>query len=112
MTEGDVSEKFNADMHTVARFLSAWQVQIATFRCAGTDEDSIVIFRKYFLKTGNVMIKVRMNPQRQDVVYFFIEDTFGKPESRYLCAHHSTALVPFVVEMDFITKWRKVARNC
>jgi hypothetical protein len=99
-------------MDTVTGFFTARKVQVATLRRPGANEYGVVIFFQDFLKTGDVVIKVGMNAQGEDVAYFFVEDAFRESEPRYLSAHHATALMPLVVKVYFIAERCQVPRNC
>mgnify|MGYP003336560238 CR=1 FL=1 len=112
MSEGNVGQEVYSDMDAVSGFLSAWQFKVASFRCTGSNENCIIVFCQNFAHTGNILIEMRVDTHAYDKSDFFIEYRFRQTEVWNLCAHHSACLGPFVVQMYFIAKWRKITGNC
>ncbi len=55
------------------------------------------------------MLEMRVDPQVEDVIYFFVEHGFRQAKRRDLAEHKAAALELLVKQMDLVTERRQIA---
>src|SRR5690606_32561096 len=111
MLKSYACQKLDADVNIFFSFFSSGNIEIAPFWRSRSDKYSIVIFLQHLLHAFHKSVEMRVNTHIEDIIHFLIQNRFGKAEGRYLCAHHTTAFVPLIIQVDFITQRSEVSGN-
>ena len=94
-----------------ARFVATRNIEIAAARRSGTDEDSVIAFIQQTLHRFDTRSGAQLNAECEDVTRFFVDDFFGKAETRNLRADHSAGLRILIKEDDLVAERGKIPRH-
>jgi hypothetical protein len=108
--EGDAGQPVDTKGYVVAGVLEAGQVEALAARCTGADEYCIVILVEDFLEAIHLDIKRGVDTHVEYVVNLLIQHRERQPERGYLAAHHAAAGELVVIDINAVSKWRKVSR--
>jgi hypothetical protein len=104
MLKCDARQPVDADVYIRGTFLSPGYRQIAAPWSSGPDKDRVVIFLEHFPHARNVMVKMRVDTELEDVINLLVQYLFGQSEGWYLAPHKAAALFLFVVKVQFISQ--------
>jgi hypothetical protein len=85
-------------------FDAAGDLKIAAARCAGADEDCVVIFRQQRLHAVNALAADEFDTEVEDVVGLFVNHRFWQPEFRDLRAHHAAGFRILIEDRAVVSK--------
>ena len=87
-----LGEPVDADMNIGRGFLAAGNIEVATARRAGADEDRVPVFGQQRLQAVDALAAAKLDAEVEDVAAFLVDDGFGQAESGNLRADHAAGL--------------------
>src|ERR1700722_11304893 len=108
MTERHAGKPVDADVDMGGGFLAAGNVELAAARCAGADEDRVVILAEQRLQAVDALAAFELDAEIEDVVGFLVDHRIRQPEFRNLRAHHAARLGVGIEHGAEITERREV----
>ncbi len=92
-------------------FLAAGDVEVASARRAGADEDCIPIVRQQRLEAVDALAAAELDAEIEDVVAFFVDDRLRQAKARDLRADHAAGLGILIDHHARIAERCEVARD-
>ena len=87
------------------------EFQFAAGRCAGSDEDGIVVLFKQSLEAFNARVEEAVDAHVENVAGLFVDHASGKAKRGDLAAHETASLAVRFIEVDLIAERHQVARD-
>ena len=111
MAERHRRQPFDADVDIGSDFLAAGDVELASARRAGADEDRIVILSQQFLQAVDALTTLEVDAEVEDVVGLLVDHRVRQAEFRNLAPHHAAGLGVGIEHGAVIAERREVARH-
>ncbi|MGY4292467.1 hypothetical protein ACVWXN_000562 [Bradyrhizobium sp. i1.4.4] len=89
----------------------ARNIELASARCAGADEDRVVFLREQRLHALDAVAAFEFDAEIEDVAGLLVNDRIGQAEFRDLRAHHAAGLGIAVEHGAVIAERGKIARH-
>src|ERR1044072_1428506 len=98
-------------MEIARGFLSTGDIEFAAARCAGTDEDRVVVFAEQLLQAVDAMAALEFDAEVEDVVGLLVDNGVRWAELRNLPPRHPARLGSGIESGAVIAERREVARD-
>src|SRR5580658_4785756 len=109
VAERDAGEPVDTDMDMLLGLLPAGDVEIASARCPGADEDGVPILFEHRFQAVDVLAHAPGNTETEDISDLFVDDRFRQAEFRNLAADHAAGAIVAVEDHDLVAQRRQIA---
>ena len=92
-------------------FLASGNVELAAARCAGADEDGVVIFAKQLLQAVDAGACLELNAEIEDVIGLFVDHRIWQTEFRNLRPHHAAGFGIGIEHRAVVAERGEIARH-
>ena len=111
MAERDRGQPVDADMDVGGCFLASGDVELAAARCAGADEDRVILLREQRLHALDAVAALEVDAETQDVAGLLVDHRIRQAEFRDLRAHHAAGPRITVEHSAVVAERREIARH-
>ena len=109
MAERHAGKPVDADMDILRGFLAAGDIEFAAARCAGADEDRVVIFGQELPQAVDALAAFEFDTEVEDVVGFLVDHRIRQTEFRNLRPHHPARLGIGIEHRAVVAERREIA---